>query len=109
MGISYLLDTHVLLWWVFNDPLLKDDCRQIISDRTNTILVSSASAWEISTKYRIGKLPTAQQLVQKYSYVLYQAGFIELPVTSAHALRAGSIPIAHRDRCGRLKRKKTSA
>nr|WP_199245285.1 type II toxin-antitoxin system VapC family toxin [[Phormidium] sp. ETS-05] len=57
MGISYLLDTHILLWWLFNDPKLSPECREIIGDPNHCILVSSASAWEIATKYRIGKLP----------------------------------------------------
>ena len=59
MGMSYLLDTHILLWWLFDDPKLDDTCRDIIRSPQNCILVSSASAWEIATKYRIGKLPEA--------------------------------------------------
>nr|WP_293103909.1 type II toxin-antitoxin system VapC family toxin [Okeania sp. SIO2F4] len=61
------------------------------------ILVSSASAWEIATKYRIGKLPEAKLLVDNYRDILYQAKFKELTITTAHALRAGNLPILHRD------------
>lgn len=68
----------------------------------NRIIVSSASAWEIATKYRIGKLPEAKQLVEEYSQILYQAKFIELAITTAHAKRAGSLPIAHRDPFDRM-------
>jgi PIN domain nuclease of toxin-antitoxin system len=102
MGMSYLLDTHVLLWWLFNDPQLQDDCRNIIRDPSNTIFVSSATAWEIATKYRLGKLPAAQQLVQDYPQILRQARLIELTITTTHALRAGSLPIAHRDPFDRM-------
>ena len=56
MGMSYLLDTHILLWWLFNDPKLNQECRNIIRNPNHNILVSSASAWEIATKYRIGKI-----------------------------------------------------
>lgn len=97
MGMSYLIDTHIFLWWLFDDPKLNTTCRDIIRNPDRRILVSSVSAWEIATKYRIGKLPEAKQLVEQYSQILHQAKFIELAITSAHALRAGSLPIAHRD------------
>ena len=102
MGVSYLIDTHILLWWAFNDPKLKNDIRAIITDPNNLIIVSSASAWEIATKYRIGKLPKAKKLVENYSQILKQARFTELPVTTAHALRAGSLPIDHSDPFDRM-------
>jgi PIN domain nuclease of toxin-antitoxin system len=102
MGMSYLLDTHILLWWIFDDPKLDLECRDIIRNPDRRILISSASAWEIATKYRIGKLPEAKQIVEAYSQILHQAKFIELTITSAHALRAGSLPIPHRDPFDRM-------
>lgn len=102
MGISYLIDTHILLWWVFNEPKLNRECREIISNPAHKILVSSASAWEISTKYRLGKLPEAKELLEKYQQILYQAKFIELTINTTHALRAGSLPINHRDPFDRM-------
>jgi PIN domain nuclease of toxin-antitoxin system len=53
MGVSYLIDTHILLWWFFDDPKLNAECRSIIANPENCIFVSSVSAWEIATKYRI--------------------------------------------------------
>ncbi len=70
MGMSYLIDTHIFLWWLFDDPKLHTDCRDIIRNPDHRIIVSSASAWEIATKYRIGKLPEAKQLVEQYSQIL---------------------------------------
>jgi len=102
MGISYLLDTHILLWWLFNDPKLDTQCRDIIRNPKNRLFVSSASAWEIATKYRIGKLPEAKQLIEEYAQILSQAKFIELSITSTHALRAGNLPISHRDPFDRM-------
>ena len=102
MGIGYLLDTHILLWWLFNDPKLDTQCRDIIRNPKNRLFVSSASAWEIATKYRIGKLPEAKQLIEEYAQILSQAKFIELSITSAHALRAGNLPISHRDPFDRM-------
>ncbi|MGF1675575.1 MAG: type II toxin-antitoxin system VapC family toxin [Rivularia sp. (in: cyanobacteria)] len=100
--MSYLIDTHILLWWLFDDPKLSTNCQEIIRNRDNPIIVSSASAWEIATKYRIGKLPEAKQLVEEYSQILHQAKFIELAITTVHALRAGSLPIPHRDPFDRM-------
>jgi PIN domain nuclease of toxin-antitoxin system len=102
MGMNYLLDTHILLWWVFDDPKLNLECREIIRNPTNRIYVSSVSAWEVATKHRIGKLPEAAELVRNYQEILSQAKFIQLTVTTEHALRAGGLPIAHRDPFDRM-------
>ncbi|WP_264320645.1 type II toxin-antitoxin system VapC family toxin [Zarconia navalis] len=88
MGMSYLLDTHILLWWLFDNKRLKLPSRDLIQNPKNNILVSSASAWEIATKYRLGKLPEAKPIVENYAELLTQAKFQELTITSAHALRA---------------------
>jgi PIN domain nuclease of toxin-antitoxin system len=102
MGINYLLDTHILLWWLFNDQKLKQECREIIADPAHSIFVSSVSAWEIATKYRIGKLPEAEPLIDDYQKILARSQLIGLNITAAHALRAGSLPIAHRDPFDRM-------
>lgn len=102
MGISYLLDTHILLWWIFNDPKLDTACREIIRNPSHRILVSSASAWEIATKHRIGKLPEAKQLVAEYAETLKRAKFEQLAITVNHAIRAGSLSITHHDPFDRM-------
>jgi PIN domain nuclease of toxin-antitoxin system len=102
MGMSYLIDTCILLWWIFDDPKLYIPCRDIIRNPDHCIFVSSASAWEIAIKYRKGNLPEAEQLVEQYSQMLNQAEFIELAITSAHALRAGNLPIKHDDPFDRM-------
>lgn len=102
MGMSYLLDTHILLWWLFDEAELNTTCRDIIYNLDNRILVSSASAWEISTKHRIGKLPEAKELVENYAKILQDSQFVELAVTADHAIRAGSLPIDHRDPFDRM-------
>ena len=100
--VRFLLDTHTLLWWLFDDPKLSANVREIVADPENEIYVSSASAWEISTKYRLGKLPAARELVRDISTWVQKAGFSELPVNIPHAQRAGSWPQAHRDPFDRL-------
>jgi len=61
-----LLDTHALLWWFTDDPRLSYKARTLIGDADNGILVSAASAWEISTKHRLGKLEEATEAVIRF-------------------------------------------
>ena len=102
MGKRYLIDTHILLWWIFNDPKLKQNAREIIQNPSNKIIVSSASAWEIATKYRIGKLPEVKELLEDYENILEKAGFVQLSITTVHSLLAGLLPIKHRDPFDRM-------
>jgi PIN domain nuclease of toxin-antitoxin system len=101
-GDRYLLDTHILLWWLFNDPRLSKRARQIISNKTNTILVSSASAWEISTKFRLGKLSGAENLVKDLPDLLRKARIEVLPINLRHALLSGNLVNDHRDPFDRM-------
>jgi PIN domain nuclease of toxin-antitoxin system len=100
--VRFLLDTHALLWWLFDDPRLSPTARDLVGDPQNEILVSSASAWEICTKHRLGKLPGAGELVRDVAEWVRRAGFSELPVSISHAQRAGSWPQAHRDPFDRM-------
>lgn len=100
--VSYLLDTHALLWWLFDDGRLSRRARGVIRDSGNRLLVSSASAWEIATKHRLGKLATVVPLVADFGGFMAKAGFAELPVRWAHAVRAGAWDVAHRDPFDRM-------
>ncbi|MEW5781229.1 MAG: type II toxin-antitoxin system VapC family toxin [Pseudomonadota bacterium] len=100
--MRYLLDTHTLLWWMTDDPRLSSRARELIADERNGILVSAASAWEISTKYRLGKLPIAEAAIPRFNELVEADGFEHLPVTYLHALRAGSFRIEHRDPFDRM-------
>lgn len=102
MGMSYLIDTHVLLWWLFDDPKLCATSRAIISNPAHQILVSSASAWEIATKHRLGKLPEAEPLLADYHGWLRKMGFLELAISTQHALKAGGLAMEHRDPFDRM-------
>ena len=97
-----LLDTHALLWWLNDDRLLPPDVRKLIARGGNTVLVSAASAWEIATKVRLGKLPMADDLVGDFSNALKQQGFETLAVSIDHALRAGLLPGPHKDPFDRM-------
>ena len=100
--MKVLLDTHVLLWWLFDDPALSQPARDAIRDPGNSVLVSAASAWEISTKHRLGKLPEAGEAVGNLPALLRSARMEALPVTVEHALAAGALPGPHRDPFDRM-------
>ena len=97
-----LLDTHALLWWLAGDDKLSSDARRAIADETNTIIVSAVCAYEIAFKHRLGKLPEASLVVQTFEATLERQGFGSLPISVPHALRAGSLPLTHRDPFDRL-------
>ncbi len=97
-----LLDTHALLWWLSDDRALPVSARKLIARSNNTILVSAASAWEIATKFRLGKLPGAADLVADFAGYLKHERFESLPITDDHALRAGLLPEPHRDPFDRM-------
>lgn len=97
-----LLDTHAILWWLLDDPRLTVAARQAISPAANQVLVSSASAWEIATKHRLGKLPEIGEIIDKLPRHLRQERFEELPISFEHALLAGQLPGPHRDPFDRM-------
>lgn len=95
--LKLLLDTHALIWWLAGDEALSLRAREAIEDETNSITVSAASAMEVATKFRIGKLPDAAVLAQDFEAIIADQGFAELPITVHHARRAGEMDIAHKD------------
>jgi PIN domain nuclease of toxin-antitoxin system len=100
--MKVLIDTHVFLWWLFDDPKLCKTARNVIAAPANTILLSSASAWEIATKHRIGKLPEAKEIIANFQILLDKARFQTLSITLEHSLKAGSLNIQHKDPFDRM-------
>ena len=92
-----LLDTHALLWWVADSGRLSPRARRIVADDANGVLVSAASAWEIATKYRLGRLPGAEAIALDVAGTIRDQGFEPLPVGVRDAERAGRLPGPHRD------------
>jgi hypothetical protein len=97
-----LLDTHALIWWLAGDEALSHRARDAIADETNAVAVSAASAMEVATKFRLGKLPDAALLAQDFEAVIAEQGFDELPISVHHARLAGEMNIAHKDPFDRL-------
>lgn len=97
---ALLLDTHALLWWASADRALSTKVRRWIEDDTARVFVSAASAWEIATKFRLGKLEwPSTESVENYCA---GQGFILLPVSFAHGERAGSWLASHGDPFDRM-------
>lgn len=97
-----LLDTHALIWWLAGDDALSRRAREAIADEGNAVAVSAASAMEVATKFRIGKLPDAALLAQDFEAVIAEQGFDELAISVHHARLAGEMNIAHKDPFDRL-------
>jgi PIN domain nuclease of toxin-antitoxin system len=97
-----LLDTHALLWWLADDPSLPDSARKLISRASNTVIISAASAWEIATKVRLGKLPGASDLTSDFNGYLLRERFESMPISTEHAVRAGLLPGPHKDPFDRM-------
>ena len=97
-----LLDTHALLWWLAGDTQLSPRARAAIADPANEVFVSAASAWEIATKHRLGKLPLAGPLAIDFAREVHAQGFLPLPISMEHGQVAGGLPGAHRDPFDRM-------
>lgn len=101
--MKLLLDTHALIWWWLDAPQLSAAARAAMADARHDIWVSAASAWEIATKQRLGKLPELPpDLAARWSALLEADGFRPLDISPGHALRAGGHPAEHRDPFDRL-------
>ncbi len=97
-----LLDTHAFLWWLAGSDRLSAVALDAIADPGNDILISAASAWEITTKHRLGKLPGADVVVQDVAGCIASQGFQELPISVRNGERAGRLPGPHRDPFDRM-------
>ena len=95
--MSLLLDTHVLLWWLTDDPALPDDIKDRL-DHEMDVYVSAATIWEITIKQAIGKIVEPVNLPE----TIRDCGFRELPITFDHAITAGRLPMIHRDPFDRM-------
>ena len=100
--MTYLLDTHVVLWALTDPTRLGRPARDVIENRSSRLIVSAVSAWEITTKHRLGKLPQADVLLGGYAKHLDRLGAIRLSVTEDHALLAGRLDWNHRDPFDRM-------
>ena len=96
--MSYLLDTHVLLWWLADDPALSSNARKVIASGSNRVCVSAVTIWEIVIKQALGKL----EIPREFRAIIGEQGFEALPVTWDHAFEVTNLPDHHRDPFDRI-------
>lgn len=96
-----LLDTHALIWWALDDPALPKHVRAKIA-RSEHVIVSAASGWEMAIKVALGKLPAAIDLVSDFEETATRRGFQVIPITASHGIRAGLLPGPHKDPFDRM-------
>lgn len=95
--MSLLLDTHIVLWWLADDPALPDEVKDRL-DHEPDVRVSAATIWEIAIKQALGKIVAPADLPER----VRDSGFRELPIGFAHAMTAGRLPPIHRDPFDRM-------
>jgi PIN domain nuclease of toxin-antitoxin system len=95
--VRLLLDTHVVLWWLTDDPTLSDDIKTRL-DHDPDVYISSATVWEVAIKQSAGQLTQPADLPER----IRDSGFAELPISSKHAIVAGRLPLIHRDPFDRM-------
>jgi PIN domain nuclease of toxin-antitoxin system len=100
--VQLLLDTHAFLWWLAGDAALSTKARKAIADQRNAVYVSAASAWEIATKHRVGKLPGVAAIVHNLKGALTGQNFSSLPIDIEHAHVASALPGPLRDPFDRM-------
>lgn len=97
-----LLDTHALIWWLLDTPRLSRTAYAAIESEENEVFVSAASAWEVTTKHRLGRLSVAGELALDFAGAIAREGFRPLDITVAHAQDAGALPDFHPDPFDRM-------
>ncbi|OIN46707.1 twitching motility protein PilT [Pseudomonas azotoformans] len=93
-----LLDTHILLWTLMEDPRLSSKARKLIENAAE-VYISAATFWEMAIKVGLGKLAVDLDEIREYCL---ESGFVELPVTSEHAIAVKDLEHHHKDPFDRL-------
>jgi len=99
--MEILIDTHALVWWMVNSPRLSKRASEVFGSSNSRILVSAVVAWELAIKVNVGKIHP-RTLIAGLEDAMTQQSFAELPVSVEHAVRAGLLPLHHRDPFDRL-------
>jgi PIN domain nuclease of toxin-antitoxin system len=99
--MTYLLDTHTLIWFLRSPASLPKGIRKLIEDPASTLAVSLATPWEMSIKTSIGRLDAAD-IVDDFETIMTRGGFNLLVPTVVQVIRSGRLPWYHRDPFDRL-------
>lgn len=96
--MRYLLDTHIVLWWLIDPQKIQTKARKIIQDKSNEVFISSASFWEIAIKKSIGRLTMPHNLLETIAI----EGFKTLPIMPEECIGVADLPMHHTDPFDRL-------
>ncbi len=99
--MNLLIDTHALLWWWTDESRLSERAKRAMLDSRNRSYVSAVVTWELAIKVNLGKL-NAREVVAALPQLLLEEGFRRLAISTDHALRAGLLPLLHRDPFDRM-------
>ena len=100
--MKFLLDTNVFLWALVEEHKLTSRAQEILKDSSSELYFSAAGSWEIAIKFAVGSLPLPGAPSQYVPYALRLWGVRSLDITHEHALRAGELPLHHRDPFDRM-------
>lgn len=96
--MNYLLDTHVVLWWLTEPKNIATKARNIIANKEENIYVSSASLWEMAIKKGVGRLKFPSNLLE----IITGEGFNIIPINASESLSVADLPLIHHDPFGRM-------
>ena len=99
--MNVLIDTHALLWWWEKPQQLSATARKTIESDSYRVLVSAAVAWEVAIKTNTGRVHF-ESFLSRWPELLEAEGFEDLPILSEHGIRAGQLPLHHRDPFDRM-------
>jgi PIN domain nuclease of toxin-antitoxin system len=96
-----LADTHALRWWLDGSGTLSPAAREVFASKSEQIVISAVVPWELAIKTRIGKLNVGP-LLQRWQEMIEAQNYTEIPIDAALAIRAGLLPLHHRDPFDRM-------
>jgi PIN domain nuclease of toxin-antitoxin system len=100
--VNALIDTHVFLWWINDDPRLAPSTRGLLNERTTVVRFSVVSVWEMAIKAGLGRLRVPADFGGFLARQLAVNRFEVLPILLPHALRVVDLPPHHRDPFDRM-------
>ncbi|MFI3222543.1 MAG: type II toxin-antitoxin system VapC family toxin [Methylococcaceae bacterium] len=99
--MNLLLDTHVALWAITDNPKLSQRARDLITAPKTNVWVSAANIWEIAIKYSLGRgdMPVSSQDAMRY---FQESGYHFLAIDAEHAIAVEELPAHHQDPFDRM-------
>lgn len=100
--MGYLLDTHIVIWTIYEPEKITHDVEQILLDRNVSVYFSAVNLWEVAIKARLGRFDIAGINTNELYQTLKRDLYSELPVLSTHCFVLENLPAVHNDPFDRL-------